>query len=176
MIPAVVTVPLWVRLAGKIGKKPVWLLSMILAGLSFGGMFFAGEGRVLLLIVLAAVAGAANGNGGAIGPSLLSDTIDYDAKKTGERKEGAYFAAMTFMIKLAFGVTFLLTGLILQWVAFVPNEAQTDLVKLALRSLYGLYPLLCYGVGALLFLMYRLPEEEPTPMPVEPADAGTRTG
>ena len=159
MIPAVVTVPLWVRLAGRFGKKPVWLLSMILAGLSFGGMFFADEGRVPLLMLLAALAGAANGNGGAIGPSLLSDTVDFDAARTGERKEGAYFAAMTFMIKLAFGVTFLLTGLVLQWVDFIPNQPQTDSVKLALRSLYGLYPLLCYGVGALLFLGYRLRED-----------------
>ncbi len=160
MIPAVLSVPLWVRLAGRFGKKPVWLLSMVLAGLSFGGMFFADEGRVLLLIMLAAVAGAANGNGGAIGPSLLSDTIDFDAARTGERKEGTYFAAMTFMIKLAFGVTFLLTGLALQGVDFIPNQPQTDNVKFALRSLYGLYPLFCYGVGALLFLMYRLPEKE----------------
>ena len=159
MIPAVVTVPFWVRLAGRFGKKPVWLLSMILAGLSFGGMFFADEGRLPLLILLAALAGAANGNGGAIGPSLLSDTVDFDAARTGERKEGAYFAAMTFMIKLAFGVTFLLTGLVLQWVDFIPNQPQTETVKLALRSLYGLYPLFCYGVGALLFLSYRLRED-----------------
>ena len=52
----------------------------------------------VLIIFLAVFAGLANGCGVTLGPSVQGD-VDYDEYKTGERKEGSYFAAWNFVYK-----------------------------------------------------------------------------
>jgi len=86
--------------------------------------------------------------------------IDYDEYTTGQRKEGAYFAAWNFVFKTAFGITLMLTGYVLELSGFVPNVPQSEGVKLALRSLYGAYPFVCYLCAAWLFSRFRLDEVE----------------
>ena len=86
--------------------------------------------------------------------------IDYDEYLTGQRKEGAYFAAWNFVFKASFGITLMLTGYVLEFSGFVPNQEQTDAVKLALRSLYALYPFVCFCISALIFSRFGLDEAE----------------
>ena len=65
------------------------------------------------------------------------------------------------MYKSAYGVMLLLTGFILEYSGFIPNQDQTMEVKLALTSLYGIVPLICYSAGAaLLFYKFKLGEKE----------------
>jgi glycoside/pentoside/hexuronide:cation symporter, GPH family len=163
MIPSTFSVPIWLPLSRRFGKVRLWIFSQVLTGLSFGGMFalpfIASEPAMLMLIfTLAALAGLAAGCGGTVGPSVQGDVIDYDEYRTGERKEGSYFAAWTFVNKSATGVMLLLTGFILQASGFVPNQAQTMQVQVAIVSLYGLFPLVCYLTGAYLFSYFKLDE------------------
>ncbi|MGV0034827.1 MAG: MFS transporter, partial [Candidatus Azotimanducaceae bacterium WSBS_2022_MAG_OTU7] len=153
MIPSSLSVPLWVPLSRRFGKIRLWVFSMLLTGLSFGGMFVLPflesiEARITTIFVLAAFAGLAAGCGGTIAPSVQSDIIDYDEYKTGERKEGSYFAAFNFVFKSAAGVMIFITGYVLQFSGFVPNQDQTMTVQIAMVTLYGLLPLVCYLVGA----------------------------
>ena len=53
------------------------------------------EGSVSLMIAGALVAGSASGCGSTLGMALKADVIDWAEHATGERKEGAYFAAWT---------------------------------------------------------------------------------
>ena len=158
MIPSVASVPLWVPISRRVGKKQLWLASMALTAFSFGGMFFLGEGDRLLISALAVCAGVAAGAGGTIAPSIQADVIDYDEYVTGQRKEGAYFSAWNFVFKAAYGLTLMITGYVLEFSGFEPNVDQSDTVKLALRSLYGAFPFVCYGLGALLFSRFSLDE------------------
>jgi GPH family glycoside/pentoside/hexuronide:cation symporter len=113
-----------------------------------------------LIIVMATFAGLAAGCGGTIGPSVQGDVIDYDEYKTGERKEGSYFAVWNFTYKSALGVMLLLTGFVLEASGFVPNQPQTMTVQIAMVSLYGALPLLCYAIGVVLFSRFKLTEQE----------------
>ena len=160
MVPSIGSVPLWMPLARRFGKKPLWIFSMLLTAASFGGMFFLEEGSVVLITVLAMTAGLAAGCGGMVGPSVQADVIDYDEYESGQRKEGAYFAAWNFVFKCAFGITLFLTGWVLQLSGFRPNQEQTEGAKLALLSLYALYPLVCYLIGTAIFLRFGLGERE----------------
>ena len=166
MLPSTLSVPLWIPLSRKFGKVNLWVFSLFLTGVSFGGIFlilFAPdvETRLLIIFIGAFFAGIAAGCGGAIGPSIKGDVIDYDEYLTGERKEGSYFAALNFVYKSAYGVMLLLTGFVLEYSGFIPNQDQTMEVKLALTSLYGIVPLICYSVGAaLLFYKFKLGEKE----------------
>jgi GPH family glycoside/pentoside/hexuronide:cation symporter len=160
MVAAVSTVLFWVRLAKRYDKKQLWMFSMMLTGLSFGGMFFCGEGDWIPIALLATLGGVGGGCGGAIAPSIQSDIIDYDEYKTGERKEGAYFAAFSFAFKGSAGLTLMLTGFVLQLSGFVPNVEQTETAKLAIRSLFALFPLVSLWSGALLLSRFALNREE----------------
>ena len=137
---------------------------MIVTGISFGAMIFLPflepENRVWLIFVAAVFAGSAAGCGGTIGPSVQSDIIDYDEFTTGERKEGSYFAVWNFVYKCATGVMVILTGYVLQFSGFIPNQEQTMKVMLAIVFLYGMFPLVCYLLGAWLFSRFTLGEEE----------------
>ena len=163
MVPSAASVPLWLPLSRRFGKVRLWMFSMVLTGVSFGGMFVLPfldtvELRLVTIFVLAFFAGLAAGAGGTIGPSVQGDVIDYDEHLTGERKEGSYFATWNFVYKSAMGVMLALTGFVLQASGFVPNEEQTMTVQVAMVSLYGLFPLVCYAVGAALFSRFRLDE------------------
>jgi GPH family glycoside/pentoside/hexuronide:cation symporter len=133
---------------------------MVLTAFAFGGMFFLREGSVALIYVLAFVAGTAASCGAMVGPSIEADVIDYDEYTSGQRKEGAYFAAWNFVFKSATGVTLMLTGFVLQYAGFVPNAEQTEAARFWIRALYSIFPFVCYALGALLFSRFSLGEEE----------------
>ena len=165
MLPSSLSVPLWLPLSRRFGKIRIWGASMCITGISFGLMFFlpflgSVEEKLALILTLAVFAGLAHGCGGTIGPSIQGDVIVYDEYRTGERKEGSYFAAWNFVYKSALGVMLLLTGFVLEVAGFVPNQDQTMQVQLAIVALYGLFPLVCYAIGAYLFIRgFKLDEE-----------------
>jgi GPH family glycoside/pentoside/hexuronide:cation symporter len=165
MVPSSFSVPLWLPLSRRFGKVRLWMFSMLMTGFSFGAMFalpfFDDVGfKIFYICAFAVTAGLAAGCGGTLSPSIQGDVIDYDEMVTGERKEGSYFAAWNFVYKGATGVMLLLTGFALQGAGFVPNEEQTMTVKLAMVTLYGLFPLVCYVIGAALFSRFKLDEAE----------------
>jgi GPH family glycoside/pentoside/hexuronide:cation symporter len=165
MVPSTLSVPMWLPLSRKFGKIRLWMFSMTLTGLSFGGMFMLPfldpmDTKIVAIFILAFFAGLSAGCGGTIAPSIQSDIIDYDEYLTGERKEGSYFAAFNFAYKSATGVMIFITGYVLQFSGFVPNEVQTMTVQVSMVTLYGLFPLVCYAIGALLFSQFTLDETE----------------
>jgi len=159
---SIVFIGIWLPLSRRFGKKRLWVTSMLLTASAFGGMFFLEEGRILLISVLAVLGGTAAGCGAMIGPSIQADVIDYDEYKTGQRKEGAYFAAWNFVFKSATGITIMVTLSVLELVGFEPNIEQSDEVKFAIVALYSLAPLACYLVGAFLLSSFSLDETEHT--------------
>ena len=162
MIPSAFSVPLWIPLSRRIGKVRLWMYSMLGTGFSFGAMFLLPfmpmEFRLPWIFVFAVFAGLAAGCGGTIGPSVQGDVIDYDELRTGERKEGSYFAAWNFVYKSAIGVMLALTGFVLELSGFVPNQPQTMTTQLWMVGLYGIFPLVCYTIGAILFSRFKLDE------------------
>tara|TARA_B100000927_G_scaffold270737_1_gene247118 strand:- start:196 stop:1554 length:1359 start_codon:yes stop_codon:yes gene_type:complete len=166
MLPSALSVPLWIPLSRKFGKVNLWVFSLAFTGISFGGIFIipfleSVNDRLIVMFAGAFLGGMAAGCGGAIGPSVKGDVIDYDEYLTGERKEGSYFAALNFVFKTATGIMLLVTGFVLQFSGFIPNQPQTMEVKIALISLYGLVPLVFYSLGAyLLYSKFKFGEKE----------------
>lgn len=157
---SIVFVGIWLPLSRRFGKKRLWVWSMAITAAAFGGMFFLSEGTIYLLGFLAFVGGTAGGCGAMVGPSIQADVIDYDDFMTGQRKEGAYFAAWNFVFKSATGIMTMLTLWSLEIVGFQPNVTQTEPVKLAIIVLYSLVPMACYVVGAGLLSRFSLDEAE----------------
>ena len=158
LVPCILSVPVWISLSKRIGKKKTWLISMVLTGLGFGGMFFLSAGADTLILLLAFVCGVGAGSGAAMAPSIQSDVIDYDEYLTGKRKEGTYFASWNLVFKTATGITFMITGFVLGASGFVPNQDQTESAKFAILFLYALFPFFCYLIGGLILTRFSLNE------------------
>jgi GPH family glycoside/pentoside/hexuronide:cation symporter len=154
------SIPVWVLLSRRFGKRQVWQCAMVGCGFAFGAMTFAGEGDVWLIALLLPLAGFALGCGGTVGPSILADVIDGDELETGERKEGAYNAAWGFAFKSSNALMILVASLVLQAIGFQPNVEQSDFAKLAIRALYGVMPFSMFLLAALVLRGFRLGEVE----------------
>jgi Na+/melibiose symporter-like transporter len=133
---------------------------MLWMALAFGATIFVGEGDVARLGALFTLGGLAAGCGGAIGLSILADTIDYDEYLSGERKEGAYAAAQGFAIKAANTGIILVTGFVLQLSGFAPNVEQTPTARLAISGLMAGIPFFMFLAGAVLLSRFRLDSHE----------------
>ena len=155
-LASLVSIPLWLRIGRRVDKKPLLVASMIGVGVIMAGMFAVGEGDHALFFSLAAGGGIVAGALDVIMPSLQADVIDWDELRTGERKEGVYFAAWHLTEKLALGVAAGATGLALAASGFVPNQPQGGAALLAMRLLLSFFPLACFSAGAFVFLRFGL--------------------
>jgi Na+/melibiose symporter-like transporter len=92
-------------------------------------------------------------------PSMVADVADEQEVATGERKEGVYFAALAFALKVPTGLGNALGGLLISWVGLPagaePGSIDADaLFRLGLAA--GPIVAASYGIPLLLFTRFRL--------------------
>ena len=160
-MPALLSVPLWMWLGERFDKRTLWMRAMALSGVGFGMLLFLAEGRIALMVVSSLVAGIASGCAPTLGQALKADVIDRDELATGERKEGSYFAAWSFVSKVASGMMIGLVGVTLDAAGFVAGtEEQSHTVVQAMLFLCGGMPLFGFAVGMWLFRSFGLTQDE----------------
>jgi GPH family glycoside/pentoside/hexuronide:cation symporter len=158
-IVSVVTIPLWVMLGRRFEKRSLVLFGMCVVSVTMGSIAFLGEGDLALVVAIAGVAGAASGCLDVVFPSIQADVIDYDELRTGERKEGMYFATWNIAMKTAIGLSGMLAGFALGASGFEPNAPQSEAAKQTIRALISGVPFLCYSAGIVAFLRFDLSRE-----------------
>lgn len=171
VVPTTVSIPLWVWLGNRFEKRDVWLFAMGMSAVGFGLLLFLDRGSLWLMSVSSLLAGTAVGCGQSLGVALKAEIIDADELATGERKDGSYFAAWSFVGKLGTALMIWLVGIALAWSGYAPplpigpggalvEQPQTELVLDTLRFLVGALPALGFTIGGLLFRRYSLTRAE----------------
>ncbi len=155
-VVSIVAVPVWLALGRRYQKKPLALIAMLGVGVVISGMFFTGPDSLPAVIALAAMGGAVGAGLDIVLPSLQADVIDWDEHRTGERKEGVYFAIWALGAKSAGALAGAIVGAGLWLSGFEPNREQSESARFAIRALMSLFPALCYWAGTLLFLRFSL--------------------
>ena len=163
VLSGVVAIPLWVSAAARWGKRETWLVAMLLSALAFAGIAMLGRDDLARMIALLALAGAAMGCGSVLGRALLADVIDLDERRTGERKEGAYSAASTLILKAGTALAIAASGPVMSATGFVPNAEQSDESLVGLRLLFAGLPCAGFLIGAWVFRGFSLDDDPPTP-------------
>ncbi len=156
VVAQLVSIPLWVRLCRRYGKKQTWIVSMVGTAFAFGGLGFVSENSVVYASLVLVAIGIFTGCGGAVVPSLMADVIDFDEFATGERKEGIYSAALGFAFKSGAAIIVVVAGFTLQLAGFVPNAEQGPAVRVAILALSSAVPFVAFLLGALVFRGFRL--------------------
>jgi Na+/melibiose symporter-like transporter len=152
------SMPLWVRLVGRIGLARSWLAGMVLAITTFAWALGLGAGDVAAFTVVCIASGIALGADLSLPGALLAGVIQRAGH--GERLEGAYFGWWNFATKLnlalAAGIALPLLGIF----GYAPGAR--DLAALQTLTLaYCLLPcLLKLAAAALLWASWIRNEPE----------------
>ncbi|WP_084414529.1 MFS transporter [Chitinibacter tainanensis] len=146
-LAAAIGLPLWVRLAARLGTLCTWRLGMLLALLAFCGASLLGAGDTQAYLLICILAGLALGADLALPPVLLAGCI-----RPGEAAAG-YFGLWTLLGKLALAVS----GLALPLLALLDYQPGQPAGP-ALAWVYAGLP--CLFKLAALCLLRRYPAPE----------------
>ncbi|MEZ5559951.1 MAG: glycoside-pentoside-hexuronide (GPH):cation symporter [Pseudomonadales bacterium] len=132
--------PVWVWLARRFEKKPVWLASFIPSITGSASLFFLGPGDIWPTFFVLLWAGAAFGAGLFLAPAMQADVIDYDEFYTGKRREAQYASLWSIMSKFVVIPSMSIPLAVLASAGYEPNVAQSETVQLTIRAIFGLAP------------------------------------
>jgi GPH family glycoside/pentoside/hexuronide:cation symporter len=150
--------PLWTRVARRVGKKRAWLAAMAVNVGAFVFALFLGPGDALAYGLVCLVSGIGFGAGLVLPNSLVSDVVDYDELLSGARREGLYFGLWSIVTKLSAAVGAAVALPVLDWAGYVPQSQQGEAVVWALRLLYAGVPCACYLTGVLVAARFPIDE------------------
>jgi glycoside/pentoside/hexuronide:cation symporter, GPH family len=139
--------PLWVRLAARIGKSRAWLLAMAVAVSAFIWAYALGAGDATAFAVVCVLSGLAFGADLALPASLLADVIDDDEGRDG-RPDGSYFGLWHLLEKLALALAAGIALPLLQWLDYTPGIAAEQ--GSPLSWVYALLPCVIKLAAALM--------------------------
>lgn len=147
------SLPLWVRISGRIGKLRAWMVSMLLAMLVFVWAWTLGAGDVWAFGLICVLSGAALGADLALPPSMLADMLARDAG-SGKPGAGACFGWWNFVTKanlaLAAGLALPLLGLL----GYTPGT-RDEAGLAALAVVYALVPVALKTLALVLLVSLR---------------------
>ncbi len=128
----VVVLPTFVKLAKRHGKKRMYSLGMLYAAIYFPFLFFIGFipgiPGVVQVLIYAAFLGLPLAPLQTFPNALIADLTDYDTLRTGERREGTYFATQAMFEKTASSLAPLLLAILLTLGSTTENPIGIRLV------------------------------------------------
>ncbi|WP_374512237.1 MFS transporter [Niveibacterium sp.] len=149
--------PVWVRLAARIGKVSAWFVSMLLAVLAFGWAVTLGEGDVIAFLVICVMSGIALGADITFPPALLADLLARPARAAAG---GIYFGWWNLVTKLNLALAAGVALPLLDWLGYRPGAHDGDAL-ITLAAVYALLPIaLKCAAAALLWRLRKHVEPE----------------
>jgi glycoside/pentoside/hexuronide:cation symporter, GPH family len=150
------SIPLWVWISGKIGKKEGFLIGIAVLILSAGAIFFLPRTGGVFLFLLMGFAGIGTGAYFLFPYSILPEIIDYDELTSGTRREGAYFGIAFLIFKISIALAPFITGTILARIGYIPDVPQTQQTLLGIRLLVGAIPSAFFALGLIALWVFPL--------------------
>ncbi|MBI5949440.1 MAG: MFS transporter [Chloroflexi bacterium] len=128
----VAVLPLFVRMAKRHGKRRMYSLGMLYAAVYFPFLFFIGFipgiPPVVQILIYAAFLGLPLAPLQTFPNALIADLTDYDTLRTGERREGTYYATQAMFEKTASSLAPLLLAILLTLGSTTENPIGIRLV------------------------------------------------
>ncbi len=163
-VVSIIATPVLVKLSKKIGKPGAYIVSATCYVLYAASWVFAGPNEPMALIILrACVVGVAVTGNIMLAMSMLTDTIEYDARITGVRREGVYTAIYSFVEKFTFAFGPLVIGVAMSLAGFDKSLPSEELQSPAVRQAFLLgmayIPVVMGLISIFLIRGYRLDEK-----------------
>jgi GPH family glycoside/pentoside/hexuronide:cation symporter len=155
----------WSAISKRFGKKAAYFMGSGIWIIAQAGLFFLQPGQVVLLYVLAIMAGCGVSTAYLIPWSMIPDVTDLDELETGQRREGIFYAFMVLLQKfgLAMGLFLLGQGLALakfkENIPCQPVPIQPESALFAIRLAIGPLPTIALIIGLGLAYFYPITRE-----------------
>jgi Na+/melibiose symporter-like transporter len=142
-----------------LGKRNVYMYSLILTGLTMVPFYFIDPQNILLIIILNALMQAFIAPTLPLTYAMLADTADYSEWKNKRRSTGMVFSAATFSFKAGGGLGGWIAGLVLAAFGYVANVEQTPDAIYGILLLMSIIPAILCFIAAIVTRFYPITEE-----------------
>lgn len=120
----------WLKVSERGGKRRIYLYATIAYAVLYLTWYFVTPEEPLLVTLLRGAAlGATAGAVLLFGQSMLPDTMEWDYRQTGLRREGVLSAIYTMVEKVAFAAGAAMTGLVLGAAGYIKSTGGADVVQ-----------------------------------------------
>ncbi len=143
-------------LSSLIGKKKLFIYSLMIIALSSFGFYFVAPDDIILIYALQIIFSLASGPTMPLLWSMLADTADYSEWKNNRRATGLVYSAATFAQKTGFALGGVIVMGLLSMYGFVADQPQTDQSVQGIRMAISIIPGLIAVLAAVLLLFYPL--------------------
>jgi glycoside/pentoside/hexuronide:cation symporter, GPH family len=163
---AILFIPLWVWVARRLDKRRAFILGTASWIVVLLGIFVLNSDQVAFAYALAALAGSGIATAYVIPWSMVPDIIEHDQLRTGQRREGSYYAFTSFFQKLATGAAIWAMGQALAFTGYVtpasgvPLPLQPQQTVQAIRIFMGPVPAVLLILAILFAWRYPITREQ----------------
>ena len=140
-LAAIGGIPLWLVVAGRMGKHPAWRLSLALTALAFLPVPVLGAGQWVPFAAICLLTGLGLAADLALPAAILADVVDEHAAEGGGGRAGLYLALWSLTGKLALALAVGLAFPTLAMAGFVPGAVNSPGALAVLGLLYAGLPL-----------------------------------
>lgn len=153
--------PVWTWASRRLGKLRAFLAATLLSVGVFLGALWLGPGDVMAFAAITVLSGLGFGATLLLPASMLADTLDFEALRSGTRREGLLLGVWGIVMKasaaLGAGVALPLLG----WWGYVSGAAsQPPETVQVIRLLYCAVPCACYAVALAIAARYPIDARE----------------
>ncbi|MHA2398629.1 MAG: MFS transporter [Promethearchaeota archaeon] len=153
LISSLVTIPIWIRVARKIGHSNTYVIGLIFFGCSFLANLFINNAIQYFIISLV------SGMGAAMFTIMLSpvfaDCYDEFTVKVEKHIEATLMGVRNFFLKISVIVQSFIVALIHSFTYYDPNtSSHSGIALFGLRMIQGFFPFLICVTGAIIFYIW----------------------
>jgi Na+/melibiose symporter-like transporter len=163
--PALLVMPLWLRLGARLGKRTALILASIVFACGALALLTAGVLPPWSTYLITAVIGCGYAGQQVFALAMLPDCIAYDDARTGRRQAGVFTGLWTGGETLGLALGPGIFALILQFSGYLSSDtgvavAQPESARLGILLGFTLVPALLVGLAAILLRRYDLTAEK----------------
>jgi GPH family glycoside/pentoside/hexuronide:cation symporter len=155
VLPALLIAPFAARLGRRYGKKEMLVVLLASSSVVYFVLFFVGVTSPWVFIALAVIAGIGVGTFNLLVWAIISDVIDYQEVRSGQRDDGTVYAVNTWARKLGLALAGGLGGYTLAIIGFEAGSVtQSDDTIQGIYTIATLVPAVLYAVVAAILLLW----------------------
>jgi GPH family glycoside/pentoside/hexuronide:cation symporter len=150
----------WSWVSRRLGKRAVYFMGTSLWIIAQAGLFFLQPGQITLMFILGIMAGFGVSTAYLVPWSMLPDVVELDELRTGQRREGVFYAFMVMLQKVGLAIAVFMVGQSLSWAGYIESssangaeivqpESALFVIRLAIGPIAAL--LLVVGLGIAYF-------------------------
>lgn len=140
----------------KLGKRNTMMLGLCIVATVSIVQYFLG-GNLIAVLICNALRGIGAALASAVLYGMVADTIDYGEWRSGISAAGIGSSAMTFVTKIAGGLSSALIGFLMDSSSYDATKAiQAETAVRAINLCYTLIPVICGVIALVLLSFYKL--------------------